>query len=329
MNYMILTNEGTLDEVFVPTRILHREDQLRELERCLKPALHNKSIQNVFLVGVPGTGKTAIARWVLENYFKEASAYVNCWKCRTTHQVLKEILLSIQIPVHGREPTADLINKLGKLIGKRKIIVCLDEVDRLRKFDVLYMLPRSNCGLLLISTYCHALINLANRIKSSLVLTKIEFPTYNVDELYDILEDRAKFAFRSGTLKDELIKIASVAARGDVRAGLEILRKAGKKAEVRGLNKITVHEIKEAIAEASRLQKFYPLHRLNEHQMIIYGILGKKKRTLSGLLYREYCKLVAKPVVKRAYRNYMRKMVELGLVKSEGFGRWKNYEIIT
>ena len=47
----IIYNELPLTEAFVPTRLLHREGQLRELERCLKPALHNKSIENVFLVG--------------------------------------------------------------------------------------------------------------------------------------------------------------------------------------------------------------------------------------------------------------------------------------
>jgi hypothetical protein len=48
----------------------------------------------------------------------------------------------------------------------------------------------------------------------------------------------------------------------------------------------------------------------------------------SGKLYKEYCKLVTKPVVARAYRNYMRKLTNLGLVKSEGKGRWKKYEVI-
>lgn len=328
MNDTILTNEDALTEAFVPTRVLHREGQLRKLERCLKPALYNKSIQNVFLVGAPGTGKTAIARWVLENYFKEVSAYVNCWRYRTTHQVLRKILLSIKIPVHGREPTAELINKLGKLIKKRKIIVCLDEVDRLREFDVLYTLARSSCGLILISTHYHALMNLANRIKSSLVLTEIEFPAYKVDELYNILKDRVEFAFRPGTLKNILIKITSVAACGDARVGLEILRKAGKKAEVMGLTKITIHEIKEAIEEASRLQKFYPLHKLNEHQKIIYGVIEKNRKMPSGLLYRKYCSLVPQPVVDRAYRKYMKRLVELGLVRAEGKGRWKRYEIV-
>jgi Cdc6-like AAA superfamily ATPase len=104
-------------------------------------------------------------------------------------------------------------------------------------------------------------------------------------------------------------------AEGDARVGLEILRRASKKAEDKGLGKVTIEEIKQAAKEAMRFKASFFLSKLNEPQRIIYEILGKKKRMASGELYREYCKLVKNPVVDRAYRNYMKKMVELGLVK--------------
>jgi cell division control protein 6 len=66
----IVFNELPLTEAFIPTGLLHREDQLKELERCLKPALRNKLIEDVFLVGPSGIGKTTLARWILESYFK-------------------------------------------------------------------------------------------------------------------------------------------------------------------------------------------------------------------------------------------------------------------
>ena len=325
----IIVNEEALTEAFVPTRLLHREGQIRELERCLKPALKNRSIENIFLMGTSGTGKTTIAKWILENYFKEISAYVNCWKYRTTHEVLKEILLAQQIPVHGREPTGELTKSLEKIVKKRKVIVCLDEVDRLDDFDLLYLLARSGCGMILISTRCHILANLTTRIRSSLALTEIEFPSYKAEELYDIIRDRVEFAFRPGSLKNEFIKIASLAAQGDARAGLEIIRKAGKKAEIKYLNEVTMRELEETINEMNKLRKLYPFDKLNEHQKAIYSILEKKRKLSSGLLYDEYCTIMKSPVVDRAYRNYMRRMVSLGLIKSEGKRRWKSYEIIS
>ena len=324
----IIYNELPLTEAFIPTRLLHREGQLRELERCLKPALRNKTIENVFLVGPSGTGKTTLAKWILESYFKEISCYINCWKYRSTHEVLKEILLNFQIPVHGRESTGELVNRLEKLIKKKKIIVCLDEVDQLNDFDVLYTLARNGFGLILASTHYHTLVNLPSRIKSSLALTEIEFPAYKPDELFDILKDRVQFSFKPNSIEDELVKIVSVTAEGDARVGLEILRRAGKKAEDKNLKRVTIEEIKQAVIEARRLKSSYSASKLNEQQKIIYEILGKKKRMPSGLLYREYCRLTKNPVVNRAYRNYIKRMVELGLVKAEGFGRWKSYEVV-
>lgn len=324
----IIYNEMPLTEAFIPSRLLHREGQLRELERCLKPILRGSLIENVFLVGPPGTGKTTLVKWVLESYFKEISCYINCWKYRSTHEVLKEVLLSFQIPVHGREPTGELIDKIENLAKKKRLIICLDEVDQLEDFDVLYILSRNRFGLILASTRYHALINLPSRIKSSLALTEIEFPAYKPDELYDILKDRVQFSFKPNSISNELIKIISVMAEGDARVGLEILRRAGKKAEDKGLSKVTIEEVKQAAKEARRLKASFFLSKLNEHQKIIYEILGKKKRMPSGLLYREYCKMVKNPVVDRAYRNYMKKMVDMGLVKVEGFGRWKVYEIV-
>ena len=279
-------------------------------------------------MGTSGTGKTTIARWILENYFKEISTYVNCWKYRTTHEVLKEILLESQIPVHGKEPTGELTKILEKTVKNRKIIVCLDEVDRLDEFDLLYLLARSGHGLILISTRCHVLASLTTRIRSSLALTEIEFPPYKTDELYDIIRDRVEFAFRPGSLKNEFIKIASLAAQGDARTGLEIIRKAGKKAEIRYLNEVTMRELEETINEVNKLKRVYPFDKLNEHQKAIYDILEKKRKLSSGLLYNEYCTTMKRPVVDRAYRNYMRRMVNLGLIKAEGKGRWKTYEIV-
>lgn len=328
MNEPIICNELPLTEAFIPTRLLHRKGQLRELERCLRPALHGKCIENVFLVGPSGTGKTTLAKWVLESSFKEVSAYVNCWKYNSSHEVLKEILLSFQLPVHGREPTSELIKQIENLAKKKHIIVCLDEVDHLESFDVLYILSRNDVGLILASTRYHALIDLPSRIKSSLALTEIEFPAYRPDELFDILKDRVEYSFRPGSIKRELIKIASVAAEGDARVGLEILRRAGKKAESLGLKEVTLEEIKQAAKEARKTKLTFFTARLNEHQKIIYEILGRNKKMPSGLLYKEYCKTATKPVVDRAYRNYMQQMLALGLVKVEGRGRWKVYEIV-
>ena len=61
------------------------------------------------------------------------------------------------------------------------------------------------------------------------------------------------------------------------------------------------------------------LSKLNEHQKVIYGVLKSRGETRLGKLFREYRKLVTKPVGYKAYRNYVKKMLKLGLVaRKEG-----------
>lgn len=324
---VIIYNELPLTEVFIPTRLFHREGQIRELERCLKPVLNNRLPENVFLLGSTGTGKTIVARWILESYFGNRSVYINCWKYRSTHDVLKEILLGLGKVIHGREKTSDLVKMFEKDLKKKTIIVCLDEVDQLKESAILYILARNACGLILISNHIHSLIALNSRIRSSLALTEIRFPDYKPEEIFDILKDRVQYSFRPRALKEELIRITAISSREDARVALETLRRAGRKAESRGLQEVTIKEIREASRGAKRLKKSYILSKLNEHQRVIYKILEEKIQMDSGNLYKEYCRLVSKPVVPRAYRNHMKKMIHLGLVNSKGKGRWKRYEL--
>ena len=328
MDNEIIYDEEPLKELYIPTRLWHREGELRELERCLKPVLRGRSPDNVFLVGPTGTGKTVLTRWILKEYFQTRSAYINCWKCRTTYEVLKQILLSFGIPVHGREPRSDMIRRLESLLEKRKIIICLDEVDQLKDSDILYILARGGYGLILISNDYYALMHLDSRIRSSLALTEIEFPAYRPDELFDILKDRARYSFKPGTLPIDLVRQAAAIARGDARIGLKTLCRAGHLAENSGLKRVTMDEVRQASKEAKKFKKSYLLSKLNDHQRVIYEILERRRKVFSGQLYEEYCKTVKKPVVARAYRKWMEKMIRLGLAKGEGKKRWRSYEIV-
>ena len=228
----------------------------------MKSALRNRLIENVFLIGLLGTRKTT--KWILESHFKGISVYVNCWKYRSTHDILCEILRGLGFIVHGIEYTSKLITRLEKLTRKKSIIVCSDEVGQLKNFDILYTLARNECGLILISTSYHALMDLVSRIKSSLALTEIEFPAYKPEELFDLMKDKVKFSFKPGTITKKLIRIASMAVERNTRIGLEILGRVGRKAESKGL-KVPIKEIKQAIREAEKLKKSYFLSKLNEH----------------------------------------------------------------
>lgn len=90
-----------------------------------------------------------------------------------------------------------------------------------------------------------------------------------------------------------------------------------------------IEEIKSAARWVRKYKQSYLLGKLNEHQRMVYEILKRNRKMESGALFDEYCKNVSEPVVDRSYRKHMERMLELGLVKAEGSGRWKVYSILT
>ncbi len=326
MHDSILFDEEMFDDTYIPERVLCREGQIKEIAKCLRPAKSGRSITNLFIFGPPGVGKTMICRWMLNEHFPKKSVYVNCWSKRTSHKVMEEILLQSGIIVHGQEPTSDLIKKFER--SDKKVIVCLDEVDQLDESDILYVLARKPCDMILISNDGFALSDLDYRIKSSLFVNDIEFKRYSDDEIAQILKDRVSRSFRPDSITDELLSIVARMCSGDARIGLQTLRYAARETESKGLDKVTIEEIKLAARYARKYRLSYLLRKLNEDQRIIYEILKRSKTMESGELFNEYRKSVKETIVDRSYRNYMQKMEELGLVKESGSGRWKRYEIV-
>ena len=171
-------------------------------------------------------------------------------------------------------------------------------------------------------------MDIDDRIKSRLLLDEIEFKPYNREEILDILKERVSYGFRPGAINNSLLTVVSGICNGDARIGLQILRIDANEAMLKGNDIITMEEIKAASKCARKYRLSYLLGKLNEHQRIIYEILKKRKVMSSGDLFDEYCKLSKDVNTDRSYRNYMQRMVELGLVREVGSGRWKKYEIV-
>ncbi len=322
----ILIDESAFEEKFIPDRLVCRDNQIKEIARCLEPARSGKSIKNLYIFGPSGIGKTIVTKWILKEHFRKNSVYVNCWTKQTAHKILEDILLQIGIIVHGKESTSDLVKRLES--SQKKLIICLDESDHLRDTDILYVLARNSYGLILISNQAFTLSDIDYRIKSRLFLTEIEFKPYTKDEILEILKERVDYGFRADSISTNLLSMVASVSHGDARVGLQTLKVAAKDAESKDLEAITIEEIKEAAKCARKYRLSYLLGKLNEHQRTIYEILKKSRTMDSGRLFEE-CKRKSKEnIVDRSYRNYMQRMEELGLVRESGSGRWKKYEIV-
>ena len=329
---VIIHNVEPLEEAFPPTRLWHRDGQRDEIAFYLKPALKNRPIRNLYIYGPPGTGKTCLIKWILENYFEEIAAYVNCFRFRTTREILKEVLFKFGYIAKESEQNSDLFKKLEEITKKKRIIICLDEVDQIKESDkdeVLYNLVDLRVGLILISNRLPTqLYTLDPRTRDRLNLHDIEFPEYKLNELIDIGIDRRNLAFVPGTFPDSMVQLAAEHSEGDARLLLLIMRNAGRIAEQRNAKKVEEQDVMKGVLEAKRLRKSKLLEKLNEHQKIIYSILEQKRRMPAGELFRTYCKQVKNHVEARTFRLYMFHMCALGLTKAIGAKKWRVYEIV-
>lgn len=334
----IIKDELPLTEAFIPTRMFHRDGQKQEIADTLKPASLGRTPRNIFLYGGSGVGKTSLIKWIFTEFEKFTSKakciYVNCWKRPTTHSVLNEVLTTLGIFTNLRESTTRQLESLENYVKKygKKLIIALDEIDQMQEKEILYSLTRNEYGLILISNNEFALVDLDSRIRSSLNLKSIEFPSYKVDELVDILKDRAEFAFIPRAIEEKYLRIIANESRGDARVSIDILRNAALNAENDDSSKISITHVKKAYTETISSKKKMILEKLNEDQKILYKIIEQSKNVSSADLYKKYLeerkKAKKDAITERTFRKYMNALTKQNLIKAEGDVRWRRYEII-
>src|SRR5207245_1597314 len=148
---------------YLPDRLPHRENHIGQLAQILVTALKGERPSNVLIFGKTGTGKTAVVKYI-ENEFRKADGarmvqylYLNCEIVDTPYGVLQSIGNKFIENFHQRIPFTGLstdrvysllLEKLDE--EKRVVIVALDEIDKLVQKngdDILYQLLKINDGL--------------------------------------------------------------------------------------------------------------------------------------------------------------------------------------
>jgi orc1/cdc6 family replication initiation protein len=334
----IIRNVQVLEEAFIPGRIVHRDGQLRALEACLRPALRGQNPRDAFLWGRPGTGKTCIARHLAQELKREAgarSAYVNCWEAPSRFSVLFGILeeLGLSLSVHRKgTPLDELLDMLRKGLEKERLIVIMDEVDRLDDERIVYDLANSpNLCLIMIANQETALQGLDARTRSRLSSAEnIAFPEYSGQEILDILKDRRELGLVPGVMNNSQLEKIALRSKGDARFAIGIMRAAAQGAEGQDMDKVPDSLLDKALEGAG-----LPDTRaggLNAQQAVIMDILKKRKSLGAALLYQEFLKALEKkgmtPVVDRTFRKHLEFLLDRGIIKSSGYGRWSVYTLV-
>ncbi len=346
----IFEDKEVLRPSYTPNYLPHRREQLNSIAVILVVALRGETPSNILIYGKTGTGKTASVKFVGRELMEAGTSrgvpcnvvYINCEVVDTQYRVLAYLARQFNkdVPMTGW-PTdqvyAEFVEALDSQGGS--VIIILDELDKLvRKSgdDVLYNLSRINLEL---KNTRVSLIGISNdlkfteyldpRVRSSLAEEEIIFPPYDANQLRDILEERARLAFKEHALKAEVIPLcAALAAQehGDARRALDLLRVSGELAE-----RVNAEGVKEEHVRTAQMR--IELNRVAEvirtlptqAKLVLYSIItlhqsGERSATTGEVnrVYETLCRQIDLDVLtKRRITDLIMELDLLGIINTK------------
>jgi cell division control protein 6 len=302
---------------YLPEKLPHREDQIRLLGSTVAPVLKNARCSNIFIYGKTGTGKTAVAKYVLshlESKAKEYGAqvrfcYINCRMTGSEYRVFAALSQSVglSIPFTGLS-VGEVFDRFRTGLDQSHIIfiIVLDEVDALikdRGDAFMYELTRINetlrqskVSIIGISNDLRLKEFLDPRVFSSLSEEELVFRPYDAGELRNILLERSKLAFQDGVLSESALSISSALAaaeHGDARRALDLLRVAGEVAERAGAKAVMEEHVRQAEKHIEHNRVIEALKNLTLHsKLVLLSVYHLNKSSAStGEIYDVYNEL--------------------------------------
>jgi cell division control protein 6 len=349
-NVKIFKDREVLRHDYLPERLPHREEQIKQVGETVAPTLKGARSSNIFIYGKTGTGKTAVTKYVLshlEAKAKELGApvkfcYVNCRMVGSEYRVFTTLCQSIglSVPFTGLS-VGELFERFRAGLETVKVIfiIALDEVDALIKVKgdgLLYELTRVNealCGskvsLIGISNDLRLKEFLDPRVLSSLSEEEIVFRPYDAGELKDILSRRAESAFRDGVLSEAALGLCSALAaaeHGDARRALDLLRVAGEVAERSDANAVVEDHVREAEKHIEHNRVIEALKNLTLHsKLVVLSVYDLNKadvyRAITGEIFEVYDEICGEigvtPLTQRRLSSLVSELDSIGLLNAK------------
>jgi len=345
----VFRDEHVFEIDYVPETFRHRESQLESLKYALRPAVRGSRPLNSVVRGPPGTGKTTAVQTLfgeLGGQTDVRTVRVNCQVDATRYAVFSRIFEGVFDYVSFKKLFGQVTDRLSE--EEAVLVVALDDVNYLfyenEASDTLYSLLRAHeadrregdpkIGVICVSSDLSlgVIDELDTRVQSVFRPEEVYFPTYDVDSVADILRARADRGFHDGVLgAPELDRVAELTAEsGDLRVGIDLLRRAGLNAEMRASRTVSVEDVEEAYEKSKFVHLSRSLRGLSDSERALVAVLVDHSGDQAGTVYEAFHDQTDLGYTR--YSEIIKKLEQLGVIETEyadveGRGRSREIEL--
>jgi cell division control protein 6 len=333
----VFRDEHVFEIDYLPETFRHRDEQMQGLQYALRPAVRGSRPLNVMARGPPGTGKTTAVQKLFDELQAVSDvnvAHVNCQVDSTRYAVFSRLFEEM---FEYEPPTSGISFK--KLFGQitdqlveddEVLVVALDDVNYLfyegEASETLYSLLRAHeahsgakIGVILISSDLDLDIvdELDTRVQSVFRPEEIYFPQYDEPEIGGILRERVKRGFRDGAAgTDVLDRVAELTAEtgGDLRVGIDLLRRAGLNAEMRASTTVELEDVETAYDKSKYVHLSRHLRELSDSEVALVRVVAEHDGERAGDVYDAFEEETELGYTR--YSELINKLDQLGLIET-------------
>jgi cell division control protein 6 len=304
----VFRNEHVFEIDYVPETFLHRDSQMETLKYALKPAVRGSRPLNVIAQGPPGTGKTTAVQILFDELRAQTeikAVRVNCQVNSTRYSVFSRLFEG----VFDYEPPSSGISfkKLFSQVTDRLVeddevlVVALDDVNYLfyesEASETLYSLLRAHeerggakIGVIVISSDLELDIieALDGRVQSVFRPEDVYFSNYDEPAIADILRERVERGFHDDAITAPVLdRVAELTAEqgGDLRVGIDLLRRAGLNAEMRASRTVETQDVEEAYETSKYIHLSRRLDELTDSEAALVEVIADHDGEQAGDIY--------------------------------------------
>jgi len=343
----VFRDEHVFDLDYLPEAFLHRDEQMETLKYALRPAVRGSRPLNVMARGPPGTGKTTAVQKLFRELHAETdvrAVRVNCQVDSTRYSVFSRLfegLFEYEPPTSGISFKKLFGQITDRLVEEDEVlVVALDDINYLlyenEASDTLYSLLRAHetqggakIGVIVVSSDLDldVIDELDGRVQSVFRPEEVYFSGYGEREIADILQERVERGFREGVVGPMVLdRVAAFTADsgGDLRVGIDLLRRAGLNAEMRGSTDIATEDVEEAYDKSKHVHLSRHLRGLSESERALVRVVAEHDGEQAGTVHEAFHDETGLGYTR--YSELVNKLEQLGLVDAdyadvEGRGR--------